>query len=470
MKLQNFHEDTGRQIQKRFASVFNAFFNNELVNSFKNENKYYAGSVDRDFAVFINKTEEKLILNEKPFDPELDLYDEVSSLKKKEFLHVWRHIAEYVNQNESVLDVSFFKSAFEAKQGKFAPARRYFMRKWKFNLNKQEAEWESCFIKNEFENFINELIEKINKLRLIAKSFSLSKEETGRLWNNSRGKWQNSNYDALLEYAKIFNSDVRLQTLARQLGRARLVNAREDTPKEALVFMGQDESGGAKAEFLGITEGNILNSILPSELALLGTESLDLIFFDRWSRKKLLCYEYGDSMALTTVSSSSRQKKRFAEGPFVICIDSSGSMRGEPERFAKAIVFSLLKFALKTKRLCYLISFSTEIAVLELSSLGDSLNLLIEFLSNSFYGGSQLIPALDEALGLLEKKEYSGADVLVVSDFILPPLNGEMEANIRRAQSCHTKFYAVLTGSIEDSLVNHALLDLFNARYVYELF
>ena len=47
-------------------------------------------------------------------------------------------------------------------------------------------------------------------------------------------------------------------------------------------------------------------------------------------------------------------------GPFIVCIDASGSMRGFPEQCAKAIAFALMQIALAEERDCYVIIFSTE--------------------------------------------------------------------------------------------------------------
>ena len=42
-------------------------------------------------------------------------------------------------------------------------------------------------------------------------------------------------------------------------------------------------------------------------------------------------------------------------GPFIVCVDTSGSMGGYPEECAKALFLALLKVAMDEKRGCYLL-------------------------------------------------------------------------------------------------------------------
>ena len=45
------------------------------------------------------------------------------------------------------------------------------------------------------------------------------------------------------------------------------------------------------------------------------------------------------------------------KGPVIICIDTSGSMNGEPEDIAKSLSLFILLECIKEKRSCYIISF-----------------------------------------------------------------------------------------------------------------
>jgi uncharacterized protein with von Willebrand factor type A (vWA) domain len=106
---------------------------------------------------------------------------------------------------------------------------------------------------------------------------------------------------------------------------------------------------------------------------------------------------------------------------------------------------------------------------LELSDLAASLDKLSEFLSMSFNGGSNAAPALGEALAMLEKESYRKADVVVVSDFILPCLSGELAERIQNARERKTKFHSILVGTLTDNAVNQSLIEDFDTNTIYDI-
>jgi uncharacterized protein with von Willebrand factor type A (vWA) domain len=331
-------------------------------------------------------------------------------------------------------------------------------------------EWKKEFIDYKKNVFIKRTEERIKNLKIISNTLQPGADEIGRLWNYTKGKWKKSSYDVFAEYSEYFLKDITLQELARALGRSREVEIEEEADiysKQEIEYVWDFNETG-KSELVGVHPSGDLAAILPSEIALLTDPDTDMLFYKRYSEKKLLSYEYIDKQFVKReTDGNGRRKKRVAEGPFILCIDTSGSMRGGAEKIAKTIVFALLKFAFKTKRLCYLISFSTEIETLELSDLAASLPALSEFLSMSFNGGSNASPAFEQALSMLEKESYRKADVVVVSDFILPCLGGELSARIQSAKERKTKFHSILVGTLADNAVNQTLIEDFDTNTVY---
>ncbi|POB66811.1 protein viaA, partial [Vibrio vulnificus] len=61
------------------------------------------------------------------------------------------------------------------------------------------------------------------------------------------------------------------------------------------------------------------------------------------------------------------QQVEIEKGPFVLCVDASGSMSGFPEQSAKAMAYALMQIALAEGRDCYVILFSTEQITYELT-------------------------------------------------------------------------------------------------------
>ena len=125
--------------------------------------------------------------------------------------------------------------------------------------------------------------------------------------------------------------------------------------------------------------------------------------------KKLQTFEY-ESKSLSYKEEKFEDKrlksKELDKGPFIICVDTSGSMHGTPELVAKTLCFAILKIAIQENRKCYLISFSTSIETLNLSDFKNSMEKLLQFLAMSFHGGTDATPAVQESLKMLQTKDY----------------------------------------------------------------
>jgi len=189
--------------------------------------------------------------------------------------------------------------------------------------------------------------------------------------------------------------------------------------------------------------------MLPAEAALLADESMELLFYKKFTEKKLQTFEYQAkvlSYEEEEIKSKRQKEKEGKKGPFIICVDTSGSMHGTLETVAKTLCFALLKMAVKDNRKCYLISFSTAIETLNLTDLKNNLDKLIEFLSMSFNGGTDAVPAMREAIRILETEDYKKADVIMVSDFVMSGFEWQTKAQIIAARENKTKFHSLVIG------------------------
>jgi uncharacterized protein with von Willebrand factor type A (vWA) domain len=235
-------------------------------------------------------------------------------------------------------------------------------------------------------------------------------------------------------------------------------------------FMNQEDrvewiaDHAGKSDLIGVRESDDLGSMLPAESALLGDETLQMVFFKRYTEKKLQTYEYQAKMqSFHEEQFLDTRVKEESKGPFIICVDTSGSMHGTPEAVAKALSLAILKIAMAEDRLAYLISFSTRIETLELTDLKNSLDKIIQFLSMSFHGGTDAVPALYAALNQIEKEGYKKADVIFVSDFITRSLGNNAIRKMQSARESGTKFHSLEIGYC----ANHAVTDAFDNNWFY---
>jgi uncharacterized protein with von Willebrand factor type A (vWA) domain len=105
-------------------------------------------------------------------------------------------------------------------------------------------------------------------------------------------------------------------------------------------------------------------------------------------------------------------------GPIVVCVDTSASMAGGPERVAKAIVVQALRTAAAEGRSCRVYAFSgaRQVAEWELSADVDGLRRLGEFVAASFHGGTDVTEPIERALAQVRTARWRQADLLIASD------------------------------------------------------
>jgi uncharacterized protein with von Willebrand factor type A (vWA) domain len=483
---------------ENFLTPLQKIISDRTIVDFCSQNKLFAEIITLDILDFIDGTQKQMLEAGSPYTDEEVLLNDIAALAKKDFIEVWGGIESFIHDiYGETFNTDFYTGRFNTilrkpefkkkkeKKGKtqktrkkntapsFESVKNYFTEKWTKLVSQKKSAWEKECIGSKAENFLTELKRRIANLQTVSKTLEPGSAELGRLWNLSKGKWQKSSYDVLSAYSDYFTKDITLRELARSLGRSRETEI--ETEEELYSERGFEEvleiDENGRLELTGIHESDDIRDLLPVEIALLSDNVGELLFYKKFSEKKLQTWHYLDKRFVpreTDDSGHGRRRKREAEGPFILCIDTSGSMRGEAERVAKTLVFALLKFALKQKRLCYLISFSTQIETLELSDLASNIDRLCEFLSMNFYGGSNAVPAFTEALSLLEHDAYRKADVVMVSDFILPRLDAAVEERIKNARAQKTLFHGILIGDLGDNAVNRALLENFNTSTVYD--
>jgi uncharacterized protein with von Willebrand factor type A (vWA) domain len=105
-------------------------------------------------------------------------------------------------------------------------------------------------------------------------------------------------------------------------------------------------------------------------------------------------------------------------GPLIICLDTSGSMRGAPEGVAKACVLQALRAAHAGRRPCRLLAFGGPHEMLERELTLDAAGLerLLDLMGQSFDGGTDVQAPIEHAVALVERAEWADADLLIVSD------------------------------------------------------
>ena len=139
------------------------------------------------------------------------------------------------------------------------------------------------------------------------------------------------------------------------------------------------------------------------------------------------------------------------EGPFIVCVDTSGSMQGERERLAKSAILAIALLTETTHRKCYVINFSDEAVSLLVEDLGRDMPKLADFLSQTFHGGTDIFPALKEATHVIVGNDFKDSDIVLISDFELPPMSHSLSEMVNRMKARKTTFYGLIFGNQPES-------------------
>ena len=340
------------------------------------------------------------------------------------------------------------------------------------SLTERYTAWQLEEIDKKRKEYLEELYKKIEQFKKLEELLSPVINNFGRLWDLSKGSFNDYGFEILKDFADILENDESLKELADLIGRQE--NEKETYEKELLEKVELKTEYHPKPAYRGQISGLRLSgeitSALPSELAMSKNPATQRYFAQKFAEKKLLSYAYTNRQKTyrtetTTEEVEVAKKETEQKGPVIICVDTSGSMGGTPERVAKTITFALAKKCIEEERGCYLISFSSGIEVKNLCEFEKSNGLaeLIDFLRMSFCGGTDAEPALKHSLELLEQNEWKNADILVVSDMIMGEFSENMKKDIKAQQQKETKFYSLVIGDSG----NQNVIDAFNENWAY---
>lgn len=234
--------------------------------------------------------------------------------------------------------------------------------------------------------------------------------------------------------------DKELQRLALMIGR---------NGGEAVVYRPGKFLRAGKSDIAGITVGNDLSAVLPSELALLSSATTENIFYDRYAKKKLQVFA-----SASAVKGKVAKKKM---GPIIISVDTSGSMCGDPERMAKSLSLAICEIAQKKRRPVCLVNYSDSLSFFILNDINRQRNKLMKFLSLSYGGGNDedkmfrfIFQTLPQSIKYSSFKDsFENADLLVVSDFEWLTPSNESKELIENARNKGMQFYALGIGDVE---------------------
>lgn len=318
-------------------------------------------------------------------------------------------------------------------------------RRWRERMENDRAHHQARLLGRSLGGFIRELEALVPRL---AREQRVVRDVFGNedaLWDLSRHEWEELQLEGLLEASQMLREHPELDRLAELLGRSRSVSEQRTVHRvERRVRL--RPVGVGKSEVTGVRAGDDLTSLLASEIALLAHPETQELFYAKLARRELLVLDYNRQQIVEDVivrNVPSREEVPVDRGPAIVCVDTSGSMLGLPEKVAKATVLALARRLAVDRRRLEVIAFSSQVRSFTVDHGASNLPDLAGFLAGGFHGGTDLGKALAAALTALEQAEYRHADVLVVSDFRVPKIADRFLPRITAQHRTGTLFHSL---------------------------
>lgn len=296
-------------------------------------------------------------------------------------------------------------------------------------------------------------------------------DDVGRLWDLSSSKLTHIDISLLQRFAKNLSKNKAIIEIANQLGRLALAEITpKKTPQRYETWVLDDNyQDNVPDEMQGVSYSNEISRMLQTEVINLSFPELEIVFYKRYLERHLLSYQYQGAdqqyKKQFNYQKANDQQGDEVGGPFIVCIDSSGSMQGTPELTAKSICYALTQIAFSQKRACYLMMFSSQVVCFPVTK-ETTLSTLLTFLSSSFRGGTDLKPVIEQSINLMQEGVYKNADLLVISDFIAQKLPTALALQVHKLKKKKNRFHAITLSSHG----NPELMGVFDHIWKYSSF
>ena len=366
-------------------------------------------------------------------------------------------------------DEKFWRQRFARTKGEDRDVTlRLLLNEWQKALDREQARWQLAEIERLRREFLKVMAKWLDVIQRLNRQLSEFGFDFGVWFDASQGRLSDQDIAELERWASYFAKDPAARQIAELLGRMRQVE--KSTRLERVVKTVSIDvpvvDVNSREEIVGLRLGKDLEYALPSELALMADPETSVLFDLKFLESKLVCFDlqgvvYQGEKADIEVEAESEDEEKL--GPMILCVDTSGSMNGTPENIAKAMVLYAGNKAIAQGRKCFVINFSTDIELLDLSE-SRSVTDLISFLKKSFHGGTDAAPALRHALKMIQEGGYEKADVLMISDFVMGELPDTLLQDIKRQRDSGNKFNSLVIG---DAFMLNRLKTHFDHEWIY---
>ena len=380
------------------------------------------------------------------------------------------------------------------------------VRDWKACIEQQVISKLKDFIALRQTHFETGLVRMMDQITRNMKLKGISEQRAVQAWEMMKNAWTETEFERRLNEMKIQDQYPEIKEIVAKMGRVADANGKDRLTIASGVDMKMEHSSGSDIE--GITVGDDLNSLLPLELAQYSDEDMEGLFIYKYRTRRLQTFRYKSEMSKPSRKLGFTHASR--KGPMIVCLDTSASMYGTPERISSTLISLLEETAEDLERDCFLIDFSVSTRAIDLMAKRKAERLkrigitVVEVHESSgipgtsespensaglssdgqahtgrgirrqpttthlpfIGGGTSAKKMMNQMFDLLDNDglHYVNADVLWITDFLIPNPPQQMLARFKEYKETGTRFYGIRIVRDDDKEPNE-WKDYFNRIY-----
>ena len=336
---------------------------------------------------------------------------------------------------------------------------------WEKSYNEKNNIWTLNVIKSRRDKFIVDMESWIKLLKKLKYMSNILRIKTGVLWDFRVGELSEDDISLLQRWVDFINDYKDIEKICASMGRRIDIENAINNIEFKDSYNYSNKKITSKDEIVGIYFSKDIENIVPEELSLLCDKDFEKLFKLKYIENRLMCFDKDSYIFDEKEKQKIKAGYIDGRGPVIICIDTSGSMKGINEYIAKATMLKIVMQALSESRNIYLINFSVEIYSYKFSKY-DGINELINFLKLSYHGGSDIYKALNEANKIMNTGDFRNADVLVLSDFMMEDMPYNLIELCEKQKSKGNKFFAVSIGKFP---FGYSYRKVFNKHWIFDI-
>ena len=431
--------------------------------------------------------------------------------------NVWHPLLNQLEMEhgDDGFDKPFFIRLFKGDGATKVENWERLVRDWKACIERQTLQKLKDYISIRQNNFEAGLVRMMDQVSRNVRMKGISEQRAVQAWELMTNGWTETEFERRLNQMKVQDRYPEIKEIVAKMGRVADANGKDRLTIASGVDMKMEHSAGSDIE--GITVGDDLNSLLPLELAQYSDEDMEGLFIYKYRTRRLQTFRFKSEMSKPSRKLGFTHASR--KGPMIVCLDTSASMYGTPERISSTLIALLEETAEELERDCFLIDFSVSTKAIDLvekrkaerlRKLG--LNVSAEDFSlvdsadgadssastassNSSFssngsgsgfastgrsvrrqpstthlpfigGGTSAKKMMKQMFDLLDNDglHYVNADVLWITDFLIPDPPQSMLARFKEYRDTGTRFYGIRIVRDDDKEPN-TWKDYFNQIY-----